>query len=393
MRRRLCMFVTAIVTSQAATAWASYATMWNNGPSSNRVDTVFLGDGYLAADLATVYPAHINMMLEHMFFEGEDPFPRYRNYFNVHRIDVVSNQRGADVPPQGIFRDTALDASYYYDGATERLLYINSNKAYVQLFQNLLGAPFAPEMSLVTVNDTKYGGGGGNFAVFAGGNDAAPEVALHELGHSFAGLADQYGGNSDPYIGSEPSEPDVTTDPTGAKWDHWLGYDQPGIGLIGAYEGGYYHEEGIFRPSVNSKMRSLGRPFDAVGREQFILNIYDFVDPLDDWLNDSGILDGAAELWVDTIDSSVIDVEWYVDGNRVDGAAGETFSLLDFGYGAGTYDVMALARDNTEWVRIDLEKLQQSVRWTVHVVPEPSALALAFLGVGCWLIAAARRRR
>lgn len=392
MRNVLFWLVVAAGACLGSSARADYQTIWDNGPSSNRVDIVFLGDGYLAADLTTTYPAHINMMLEHMFLAGEDPFPRYRNFFNVHRIDVVSNERGADIAPQGIFRDTALDARYYWDGSTERLLYVDQTKAYLTLFQNLAGAPFAPEMSLVTVNDTKYGGGGGGFAVFAGGNDAAAEIALHELGHSFAGLADQYGGNPIPYAGPEPSAPDVTIDPSGQKWSHWLGYDQPGIGVIGAYEGGYYHEEGIFRPSNNSKMRSLNRPFDAVGREQIILDLYGFVDPLDDWLNNSGILDGKSPLWVDAIDPDVIDIEWYVNGRQVPGAVGETFALSDFGFGSGTYEVMAKARDNTEWVRIELDKLQQSVRWTVHLVPEPPAAALAVIGVACALATVLRRR-
>ena len=61
---------------------------------------------------------------------------------------------------------------------------------------------------------------------------------LH-LEHPFAGLADEYGGDPTRYTGPEPFQANITTDPTGAKWAAWLGYDQPGIGVIGAYEGGY----------------------------------------------------------------------------------------------------------------------------------------------------------
>ena len=96
-------------------------------------------------------------------------------------------------------------------------------------------------MKLVTVNDTKYGGSGGSFAVYAGGNSSAPELAMHELGHSFSNLADEYEGNTGAYFGPEPAEVNVTKDAGGAKWSHWLGYEQPGIGTIGAYEGGRYY--------------------------------------------------------------------------------------------------------------------------------------------------------
>lgn len=392
-KKLLSVLATIAVFFSAAAARADYTTMWDNGPSSNRVDIVFMGDGYTTADLNTVYPTHINGMLNHMFFNGQDPFPRYRNFFNVHRINVVSNQAGADVPPLGIFRDTALDARYYWDGATERLLYINESKANLVRNQNLAGAGFSSEMSLVTVNDTRYGGGGGSYAVFAGGNASADEVALHELGHSFAGLADQYGGNTGTYFGLDPNYPDVTIDPTGAKWAHWLGYNQPGVGVIGAYQGGYYYDRGIYRPSILSKMRALNQPFDAVGREQFVLNIYDFVDPLDDWLENSGVVDGKNPLWVDAVDPDVIDIEWYVNGQPVPGATGETFSLQGYGFGPGTYDVLAHAQDHTDWVRIGLDKLRQDVRWTVRLVPEPSTLALAILGAVTWVMVAVRRRR
>src|SRR5262245_49650612 len=111
-------------------AWSSYITFLDNGPSTNRVDAFFLGDGYTAADIsAGTYQTHINSMMAHLFNQGEDPFPRYRSYFNAHRIDVISNQSGADFGSAGGLRDTALDASYFFDGFTERLLSINSAKA------------------------------------------------------------------------------------------------------------------------------------------------------------------------------------------------------------------------------------------------------------------------
>ena len=83
------------------------------------------------------------------------------------------------------------------------------------------------------------------------------------------------------YSGSEPSSHNITTDPTGSKWADWIGYDQPGVGVIGAYEGAGYHETGLYRPSWDSKMRSLGKPFDAIAREQFIRRLYTYVDPID----------------------------------------------------------------------------------------------------------------
>ncbi|MDQ3621541.1 MAG: M64 family metallopeptidase [Verrucomicrobiota bacterium] len=150
------------------------------------MDIVFLGDGYTSTELGT-YQTHINAMIGHLFDNGQDPFPRYERYFNAHRIDVTSEQSGADDPRVNFYVDTALDATYRYDGVTQRLLYLNSAKASDALSIGLGGALTA-DMRLVSVNATQYGGGGGTYAVYAGGNSAATEIALHELGHSFAGL-------------------------------------------------------------------------------------------------------------------------------------------------------------------------------------------------------------
>jgi len=343
--------------------------MVDNGPTQNRVDAVFIGDGYTTSQLGNVYLTHIGAMLNYMFGGSQNPFPRYQKFFNVHRIDQASNQSGADVPPEGVFRDTALDATYFFDGVTDRLLYVNQAKTDQAISANLNRA-FIPDMRLVTVNSERYGGGGGRYAVYSGGNSSATEVALHELGHSFAGLADEYSyGGGQQYNGGEPSEPNVTTSPTGAKWAHWLGYNERGVGPIGAYEGAKYYEQDIYRPSDDSKMRSLNRPFDAVSREEIILDIYDIVDPLDGWLGNQGTLDNPASLWVDTVDPNVITVSWLVNGVKVEGAHGENFNPRAFGIQSGDFTIKAEAKDPTPWVRIELDKLQQSVAWTVHLDP------------------------
>jgi len=356
--------------------FGSFTTLVDNGPSANRVDVVFLGDGYTTADLAAgTYDDHIDGYLDHMFSNtlNSDPFYRYRNFFNVHSIEVVSNEAGADIPPDGIFRDTALDASYYFNGSTERLLSVKTSKANAARNAGLVGAGFSAEMQYVTVNDTKYGGAGGSYAVYAGGNSSAAEVALHEVAHSFSDSADEYGGAAGPYTGSEPSEYNVTKDPTGAKWSHWLGHSQLGIGTIGAYEGARYYNTGLYRPSSNSKMRSLNKPFDAITREKIILDVYDFVDPFDDWLDNSVPLIDPGELFVDRIDDGVIDVEWFVDSGLVPAASGDTFDLTEFGYGAGDYVVSARGFDPTGfdpidgWVRINQNELEQFVSWDITI--------------------------
>jgi hypothetical protein len=140
-------------------------------------------------------------------------------------------------------------------------------------------------------------------------------------------------------------------------------------------------------------MRSLGQPFDAVGREQLVLNIYDHVRPLDDHLSTVGILDSTTSLWVHAVDTDVIALQWFIDGILAPGATGETFDPASFGLAPGTHQIQVVAQDDTDWVRIDLDKLREEVSWTVNVVPEPSTFALASMGALAVILCAARRSR
>jgi len=370
--RRVALAVLVLwgVSAPARGADYGYTTVFESGFAGNRVNIVFLGDGYTADQIETDYLDHIDRVLMHMFEDDEEPFQRYRNFFNAYRINLVSAESGADVPPEGIYRDTALDAGYYWDGQTERLLYVNEFKAN-QVLNAVLGeAPFTADMKLVTVNSERYGGGGGGYAVFAGGNNKAPELTLHELGHAFSDLADEYGdydGGTDVYQGLEPTQVNVTKDASGEKWARWIGYDQPGLGVIGVYEGAKYYNYGLYRPSETSKMRQLGYPFNAPSIEKIILDIYTRVRPLDDYLCNTGLLTDPDLLWIQTVAPDIFRIEWSVDGEWVELADGESLHLSDYGFGQGDYVVSARAVDSTDWVRIESLKLEQTVQWQVAV--------------------------
>ncbi len=390
----LVWVVLMVVAASPATA-AKLTTLTQTGESSNRVDLIFLGDGYVSDEIETVYSAHVSAAIDYMFGVNQNPLPRYRNFFNIHRIDVISNESGADIPQQGITKDTALDASYRFDGETNRLLSFSSVKAYLALIEATSGTGIDYNMRVGIVNESVYGGAGGAWAVYAGGNSSASEIAMHELGHSFAGLGDEYYTIGEHYTGNEPLEPNVTTSPDTGKWDRWLGYDDPdsNIGPIGYYQGADDHETGLYRPSDGSKMRFLGRAFDAVSREAVIKNIYAYVDPLDDWLDETVLLSSSDTAWVDVVDESVIGVEWLLDGTPLE-ADEDTIDIRSLGLGRGEYTLTARAYDtllnhsftgdHLDWWRSDPSTLSQSVSWNLSIaVPEPSScLLIGLIGFG-----------
>jgi len=175
-RSGLPLLVVGIVFWCVSSARAAFDILAEHGPSSNRVNTFFLGDGYTAADLAAgTYTNQVQGYVNYMFANSvnSDPFYRYRNFFNLYKVNVVSNQSGADEPQNNIVKDTAMDASYRYDGVTDRLLYVNDSKANALLNAAIAGSGKTVRMKFIAINDTIYGGGGGSYATFAGGNSSA----------------------------------------------------------------------------------------------------------------------------------------------------------------------------------------------------------------------------
>jgi hypothetical protein len=250
--------------TMAAAVTSEVVPVQVTGETDARFDLVFIGDGYTAADL-DLYHEHV--LSKWAELSAVEPFKSYKDYFNVWQVNVISDQSGVDNDPKGTFRDTALDMGFYCQGRTpetERLLCLSEAEA--EAYSSVV--PGADQVIAIG-NTTKYGGAGGKYATVAGGNFYAGQIAVHELGHSIGGLADEYFSDA-PYIGTEPVEPNVSTRADGSKWAEYLGQPTPDGGVIGVHEGGKYYKTGIYRPSDNSIMRTLGREYNLVGRNAMI---------------------------------------------------------------------------------------------------------------------------
>ncbi len=354
---------------------APFTTILNNGPTANRIDLVLVGDGYTEANLPT-YNVHAQNMVNGFF--NELPLNIYKPLFNVHRVDVVSNESGVDNDPvQGIMRDTAMDM-YFWCSGIERLLCVNTTKA----LNFAASAPQADQV-IAIANSTKYGGAGGSVATFSGGNSSALEVALHEVGHSFAGLADEYDyGDGVTYTGGERPEPNVSIRTAAqmqaqqTKWWRWLDLPE-----VDTFEGAYYAQFGIYRPTINSKMRSLFRPWDAVNTEQWVINIYERVRPIDS-ATPPGIHPSTLTFNVDPIDpvGNPLSIQWLVDGVPVPGATGTSFNAISLDL-SGNHTLTVQVVDNTPLVRDPAARatwLTQTRSWTMRDAIPPRVTASTF---------------
>ena len=264
-----------------ALAWDS-ATIVSNGSTAQKLDIVFLGDGYTAAEM-DLYHRDGERFADYLFTNG-GPFADYKNFFNVHRVDVISNQSGVDNTCQGIFVDTALDTGYYPTDIDCRILYTYSNS---KVYAAAVSAPAADAIIIIT-NSSLYGGaaGYGGYGVFYRGSDG-PEVMVHELGHSLGFLADEYFTPGTTYTGIEPFERNATTNTNRAtlKWNKWINPSTPVPSTAaapdkpGLYQGCRYNQSGIYRPTYASKMQFLYAPYERVNYEAMLDRIMNFIPP------------------------------------------------------------------------------------------------------------------
>lgn len=351
----------------------SVSTVLNNGPASNRIDLAIVGDGFTQSQLGT-YATDVQNFIKGFF--NEAPLSSYKSFFNVHQVNLVSNVSGVSNDPNiGSVRDTALGMSYWTSGI-ERLLGVDTvaAKDYARL------APGA-DQTIAIANSSKYGGAGypgEDVLTFAGGNASAVEIVKHEFGHSFADLADEYEyGGPTQYTGGEPAEPDVSTYDSAemlarkVKWWRWIG-----AAGVGTFEGGDYTQKGIYRPTYNSKMRTLGMPYGAVNAEQLIEQMYLTVDPIDS-ATPAGTYSANTPFFVKPLQPSDHGdaVQWSIDGKAVAGATALTFNPGSIALTAGKHTVSVKVADNTTAVRDEAFRAEHMIateQWTITVGSPPA---------------------
>ena len=198
---------------------APVISIQKTGEPEARVDFLILGDGYTAAE-AKKFEADARRLTETLF--STSPFKENRKSFNVWALAPPAAESGISRPSTGIYRDSPLGATYDAFGS-ERYVLTFDNRA---LRRNAQFAPY--EFIEVLVNNRTYGGGGifNLYSTVASDNAFANYVFVHEFGHHFAALADEYYTSSVAYAPAadrvEPWEPNVTAllDVSTLKWRH-----------------------------------------------------------------------------------------------------------------------------------------------------------------------------
>lgn len=337
---------------------ADVTTILNTGPSSHRVDIVFVAEGYTAAERAkflTDAGNFLDKMLGDSNARLNAPFSSYKNLFNASAVFVASAQSGTTQPNKNITVNTYFGASQHGDDG--RLLYGDSSK--VDTLLSTAVPSDARDLVVVLVNTDQYGGAGGSIAWASASNLSSSEVVLHETGHSFAGFQDEYVDTSiaDNYPLTDPrflASAHVTDSLSRIPWSAWLGYQDGELGTVGTYEGGYYRATGVWRATMDSKMNHLGVPFSAPEKEAFALKYYAVIG---NYLSLSNSIPAIYQAV--TPDNSLFAYNWKINGTTVD----TTSNLYFDAYATGAYQTgatMSLTTiDNTGYIRKNLSSTQQ----------------------------------
>ncbi len=253
-----------ILISRLQSAHAPYDVLQRAADTTRCINIAFLAEGYTGAEMAK-FTSEAKRATEALF--RHEPFKTYRDRFNIVAVKTPSLESGTSVPSKGEWKHTAVGAHFDTFYSDRYLTTLNVK----QVHDLLQGVPY--EHIIILVNTDKYGGGGilNFFNLVSTGHKQYEPVVVHEFGHSFAGLADEYAYDFEqipmyPHD-VEPWEANITTlaDFHG-KWENLIPKGTPcptptsdkkkvAETRVGLFEGAGYSLKGVYRGVQDCRMR------------------------------------------------------------------------------------------------------------------------------------------
>lgn len=239
----------------------------HNDSPEKCIDVAILAEGYTLQEMQTFYE-DADIACKSIF--DHEPFKSMKKRFNVVAVASPSTDSGVSVPRLNEWKHTAF-GSHFSTFYSDRYLTTSRVKA---IHDALVGIPY--EHIIILANTEEYGGGGiyNSYTLTTAHHPMFRPVVVHEFGHSFGGLADEYFYDNDVMTDTypldiEPWEQNISTQVDfAAKWKDMLSENTPVPTPAevsenyptGVYEGGGYSAKGIFRPAENCRMRTNEYP-------------------------------------------------------------------------------------------------------------------------------------
>ncbi len=248
-----------------ATHAAPHRAIFSGGDSKGCIDVAIVAEGYTEEERELFYQDAETICREIMRYR---PFSKHHDDFNFTAVALESRESGVSIPHEQLWKDTALGASFDTFYSQRYLTTLRLKK----LHDSLAGIPY--EHIIILANTDNYGGGGiyNNYTLSAAHNPLCLPVTVHEFGHSFGGLGDEYFYDDQYeqfyYPGIEPWEQNLTTlADFGKKWQDMLPEGTPvptpceelaenDMEHIGVYEGGGYQSKGVYRAFMDCRMKT-----------------------------------------------------------------------------------------------------------------------------------------
>ena len=243
--------------------------VYGDYPVENAVDIVLLPDGYTEQEMGK-FVKDCQFFVQSLFSYA--PYDRYQDRFNIRAVMVPSQESDITMPGDKLYRNTALSCAFWTFNS-ERYCMTYDNET-----MKTLAGQVPYDQIYILANTKKYGGGGifNSYCVSTTGNSYSSDVIIHEFGHGFAGLADEYAyeGTDNYNTHIEPWEPNITTlVDFESKWKDMIGKKTPVPtpvekkyeNTVGVYEGAGYQMHDIYRPMIDCLMRTFnGKKFCPV---------------------------------------------------------------------------------------------------------------------------------
>lgn len=241
--------------------------IYHSGDPANHVDIAFLAEGYTTLEMDK-FRNDARSMFD--YFMTVPPYNGMKDRFNFYAIEAPSDESGVTIPGKDIYVNTNIHSSFYtFD--MDRYLTTSDTRA---VYDIAASAPY--DIAFVLVNSKRYGGGGfyNHYGQSTVDNNLSKIVAIHEFGHTFAGLADEYYTSEVTYsdfynLKFEPWEPNITTRVNfDLKWKDKVDAETPiptpredkYKNTVGLFEGGGYLSKGIYSPMMDCRMKSNEAP-------------------------------------------------------------------------------------------------------------------------------------
>jgi len=236
----------------------------NNGDPSTKVDIVIIPEGYTKEEME-LFKKDCEKFANHLF--NSSPYKENKEKFNIRGVEATSEESGSDIPADSIWKKTLLNTNFYtFD--LDRYLMTEDYKTVSDVAAN---APY--DQIFILVNSDKYGGGAiyNHYSVCINKSKYEEYIFIHEFGHGFAGLADEYYTSDVAYenfypLDVEPLEPNLTTlVEFENKWKEMVNdsipvptpNDPKYKNVVGVFEGGGYVSKGVYRPRMDCTMKSI----------------------------------------------------------------------------------------------------------------------------------------